>query len=215
MLCRQSRPSQAATTLVELIDSLDRHEPKNAALYYRIAQPFARLAGKSRQIIELTLSIIERARVIEPSNSLYVTEYGCVATRTRLAARQRLLLQGRCFMHALVIVCNRYQQALLGEFTAASESYRQASKLDESNVSALAGMIYCQICEGQYDDAEQQLDLFRMIQESVGRTAELVFLDALLAWCVCAVAADVSARCAAWMRVSLSFTCMVMVAPVA
>jgi tetratricopeptide repeat protein 21B len=77
---------------------------------------------------------------------------------------------------------HRYQQCLLGEFGAASESYRQASKLDESNVSALAGMIYCQICEGQYEDAEQQLELFRMIQESVGRTSELAFLDALLAW---------------------------------
>jgi hypothetical protein len=83
---------------------------------------------------------------------------------------------------ALDGVSRRYQQCLLGEFAAASESYRQASKLDESNVSALAGMIYCQICEGQYEDAEQQLELFRMIQESVGRTSELAFLDALLAW---------------------------------
>jgi hypothetical protein len=90
---------------------------------------------------------------------------------------------GRCLLR----ICNltlRYQQCLLGEYAAASESYRQASKLDESNVSALAGMIYCQICEGQYDDAEQQLELFRMIQESVGRTSELAFLDALLAWYV-------------------------------
>jgi hypothetical protein len=76
LLCRQSHPSQAATVLAELIDSLDRHEPKNAALYFRIAQPFARLAGRSRQIIELTMAIIERARVIEPLNSLYVTEIG-------------------------------------------------------------------------------------------------------------------------------------------
>ncbi len=63
--------------LAELIDSLDRHEPKNAALYYRIAQPFARLACRSRQIIELTMAIIDRARAIEPSNSLFVTEFGC------------------------------------------------------------------------------------------------------------------------------------------
>jgi tetratricopeptide repeat protein 21B len=152
LLCRQSRPPQAVPTLTDLIDSLDRHEPKNASLCHRISQSFARLCSRSKQVLELTLALVERARVLEPENSVYVTEYG-------------------------------YQQALLGDFGSAAESYRQASKLDESNVAALAGMIYCQIAEGQFDDAEQQLDLFRMIQESIGRTSELAFLDALLAWC--------------------------------
>ena len=76
LLTRQYHPSQAATVLAELIDSLDRHEPKNAALYFRIAQPFARLSCRSRQIIELTMAIIDRARAIEPMNSLYMTEFG-------------------------------------------------------------------------------------------------------------------------------------------
>ena len=132
------------------MDSMDRYEPKNAALYYRVAQPFARLAGRSRQILELTLAMVERARSLDDENSLYAAEFG-------------------------------YQRSLLGEYAAAAEAYRMASKLDESNVLALAGMIQCQIAEGAYEDAEQQLELFRMIQESIGRTSELAFLDALLA----------------------------------
>lgn len=75
-----------------------------------------------------------------------------------------------------------YQQELRKEYGSATESYREASKLEETNVQALTGMIRCQIVQGKLEDAEQQLELFRMVQSTIGRSSELLFLDALLAW---------------------------------
>ena len=34
--------------------ALDRHEPQNAALYFRISRPFARLAGRRPDVLQGT-----------------------------------------------------------------------------------------------------------------------------------------------------------------
>lgn len=38
------------------------------------------------------------------------------------------------------------------------QSYKRAFNLDETSVPALAGIIYCQIVDGQLSEAEQQLE---------------------------------------------------------
>jgi len=75
-----------------------------------------------------------------------------------------------------------YQQGLQGNHEAALKSYKQALKVDEGDVQALIGVINCQLMMGKVDEAEQQLEFLNEIQASMGKSAELLFLSALLAW---------------------------------
>lgn len=74
-----------------------------------------------------------------------------------------------------------YQLLLRSQVKEALQTYKKAFNLDETSVTALAGIIHCQILEGQLGEAEQQLDFLREVQVSIGRQANLLFLTALLA----------------------------------
>jgi len=75
-LVNESLPTEAANKLSELIDTLDRMEPKNPDLLFRFARPFARLAGGHSQLLNLTLTLMQRARTINPMSSEYAAEQG-------------------------------------------------------------------------------------------------------------------------------------------
>jgi tetratricopeptide (TPR) repeat protein len=76
------------------------------------------------------------------------------------------------------------QRSLMGDFAGAAAAYREAGRLDESNPDAVPGMISVQIAQGLLDDAESQLEMYRLIAESVtsSRTPQLALLEAQLAW---------------------------------
>eukprot|EP00742_Colponemidia_sp_Colp-10_P005614 GILJ01006001.1.p1 GENE.GILJ01006001.1~~GILJ01006001.1.p1 ORF type:complete len:1335 (+),score=250.67 GILJ01006001.1:335-4006(+) len=150
-LARESRVQEACGNIQELISSIDRNEPKNATLCFKVSRPFARLCGRNEQVLRLTLSLIDRAKRLSPDNSQYWTEYA-------------------------------YQQTLLGEYQGAKESYQQAAQLDETNSIALYGVIYCIIHQDKLEEAEEQLEFLREISVSLGRSSEMTFLGALLAW---------------------------------
>lgn len=150
-LTQNARPEVASTRLTELLDAVDRHEPKNARLYHDISRCFSRVCGGSPLVLRHTISFVERARNLDDKNSTYLSELG-------------------------------YQYVRMQDHETAAEFYQEAARIDESSVDAIAGLILCQLNQGLYDEASQQLDLFRMIQQSIGRTAELAYLDALLAW---------------------------------
>ncbi|XP_057561624.1 tetratricopeptide repeat protein 21A isoform X2 [Hippopotamus amphibius kiboko] len=63
----------------------------------------------------------------------------------------------------------------------ASLWYSEAMKLDESSVAALTGIIWCQILDGHLEEAEHQLEFLKEVQQSLGKSEVLVFLQALLA----------------------------------
>uniref|UniRef100_A0A672KXE1 Tetratricopeptide repeat protein 21B-like n=1 Tax=Sinocyclocheilus grahami TaxID=75366 RepID=A0A672KXE1_SINGR len=74
-----------------------------------------------------------------------------------------------------------YQLVLLGRVKEAMKWYKTAMTLDEGSVSALIGIIRCQLMEGHIEDAEQQLEFLAEIQQSIGKSGELLYLRALLA----------------------------------
>ncbi|XP_039350644.1 tetratricopeptide repeat protein 21B isoform X4 [Mauremys reevesii] len=74
-----------------------------------------------------------------------------------------------------------YQMILQGKVKEALKWYKTAMVLDETSVSALTGIIRCQIIEGQLEDADQQLEFLNEIQQSVGKSGDLSFLRAVLA----------------------------------
>nr|XP_047917295.1 tetratricopeptide repeat protein 21B isoform X2 [Anser cygnoides] len=74
-----------------------------------------------------------------------------------------------------------YQMILQGKVKEALKWYKTAMTLDETSVSALTGIIRCQLIQGQLEDAEQQLEFLNEIQQSIGKSGELSFLRAVLA----------------------------------
>uniref|UniRef100_A0A8C3VGA4 Tetratricopeptide repeat protein 21B n=1 Tax=Catharus ustulatus TaxID=91951 RepID=A0A8C3VGA4_CATUS len=74
-----------------------------------------------------------------------------------------------------------YQMILQGKVKEALKWYKTAMTLDETSVSALTGIIRCQLIQGQLEDAEQQLEFLNEIQQSIGKSGELSFLHAVLA----------------------------------
>jgi tetratricopeptide repeat protein 21B len=78
-----------------------------------------------------------------------------------------------------------HQLVLYGELDEALEQYRRSAKLDETNVTALHGMIGCQLEEGQLDDAEQQLEFLMVISDGdqdEAHQAQFAYLQSRLAW---------------------------------
>uniref|UniRef100_A0A4W5LJJ5 Tetratricopeptide repeat domain 21B n=1 Tax=Hucho hucho TaxID=62062 RepID=A0A4W5LJJ5_9TELE len=74
-----------------------------------------------------------------------------------------------------------YQLVLQGRIKEAMKWYKTAMTLDETSVSALTGIIRCQLIEGNLEDAEQQLEFLTEIQQSIGKSGELLYLRAVLA----------------------------------
>ncbi|XP_032880066.1 tetratricopeptide repeat protein 21B isoform X1 [Amblyraja radiata] len=74
-----------------------------------------------------------------------------------------------------------YQMILQGKMKEAVRWYKTAMSLDETSIPAVTGIIRCQLIKGQLEDAEQQLDFLNEIQQSIGKSAELSYLCAVLA----------------------------------
>jgi len=75
-----------------------------------------------------------------------------------------------------------YQLLMMNKYETAFTAYEQASQLDESNGDALFGQIYCLVKRGDLEEASQQLEFLSVLQETMGRTSQIAFLEALLQW---------------------------------
>ncbi len=58
--------------------------------------------------------------------------------------------------------------------------YKTATKLDESSVIALSGIIACQLKEKQFEIAKEQLDFLKEIQNTVTNRSEILYMSAIL-----------------------------------
>ncbi|XP_020499812.1 tetratricopeptide repeat protein 21B [Labrus bergylta] len=74
-----------------------------------------------------------------------------------------------------------YQSVLHGRIKDALKWYKTAMTLDETSVSAMTGIIRCQLTEGHLEDAEERLECLTDIQQSIGKSADLLYLRAVLA----------------------------------
>ena len=75
-----------------------------------------------------------------------------------------------------------YIYFLQGQVAKARECFQGACKLDAHNVSALEGIVRCQLFSGELDQAQEQLEIFNELQNSMGRSAEIAFLNSVLSW---------------------------------
>jgi tetratricopeptide repeat protein 21B len=126
----------------------------------------------------------------EPKNAQLMFEVS--QPLARLASRQDAVLKRTARMVDQAAKLDRtscayvnelaYQYTLMRRYDKAMRTYEQAAQIDESDATALYGQIYCLVQQGELEDASQQLEFFAVVQESIGRTANLAYLGALLAW---------------------------------
>ncbi|EFJ52945.1 hypothetical protein VOLCADRAFT_78980 [Volvox carteri f. nagariensis] len=81
-LTREGNNKQAAKQLQDLFTAMNRQEPKNAELFYKVARPFARLACSDSTLLGITFLMADRAVQLKPDHAPYVVE----------AAAQKLLM---------------------------------------------------------------------------------------------------------------------------
>ncbi|CAG5135745.1 unnamed protein product, partial [Candidula unifasciata] len=74
-----------------------------------------------------------------------------------------------------------FQLLQQGKVKEAMKCYRNAMQLDETSVSALTGIIGCQLLLDHVEEAAQQLEFLNELQQTIGRSAELAYLSAILA----------------------------------
>lgn len=144
--------------------------------------------GDFNSAAEKITTIIQLLDQFEPSNhGLY---YDASLALARLSDGRSLVLQQTTTLveraislapnNSLYITELAYQHRLNGQLKESLQTYRKAFNQDETSVSALAGIIYCQLVDGQLAEAEQQLEFLNEVQSSIGKQAELIFLHALL-----------------------------------
>nr|XP_060494263.1 tetratricopeptide repeat protein 21A [Panthera onca] len=134
-------------------------------------------------------NLIKALETREPQNpNLHLKK---ILVVSRLCGRHQAILQLVCgFIEHTFVATAAYAHVatelgylfiLQDQVKEASLWYSEAMKLDESSVAALTGIIWCQILDGHLEEAEQQLEFMKEVQQSLGKSEVLVFLQALLA----------------------------------
>ncbi|XP_004412157.1 PREDICTED: tetratricopeptide repeat protein 21A isoform X2 [Odobenus rosmarus divergens] len=134
-------------------------------------------------------NLIKALETREPQNpSLHLKK---ILVISRLCGRHQEILRLVCsfiehtFMatpsYAHVATELGYLFILQDQVREASLWYSEAMKLDESSVAALTGIIWCQILDGHLEGAEKKMEFLKEVQQSLGKSEVLVFLQALLA----------------------------------
>ncbi|GLE01935.1 hypothetical protein PINS_up010773 [Pythium insidiosum] len=177
----------------ECLDGVERALSENArdieALRILILLLLTR-DGQPRAAAQRIRELLDALKKTEPSNPMLY--YEIARCNARLSDRHEEVLQCNLALIEQAVALDPesgafraergYQRALLEDYGEAIESYKEALKLDESNETALHGLIYCQIKLGQLEDAAQQMEFLTVIQESIGASPGFVFLQAVLSW---------------------------------
>ncbi|XP_039211193.1 tetratricopeptide repeat protein 21A isoform X3 [Crotalus tigris] len=133
--------SMALRLLREFIVALDMKEPQRPEFHFQKMLVITRLSGKNQDILQEVSDFIKTA---------------C----------SKLLSTDARFANEL-----GYQLIFQGKWKEASMWYRKAIDLDENTVDSLTGIIWCQVLGGKLEEAEQQLEFLKEVQQSIGKSS--------------------------------------------
>lgn len=69
---------------------------------------------------------------------------------------------------------------MLGKVEDAYRAFQEASSLDQSKLESIAGMIECKLLQDDFDDAGNQIEFVNVMQQTIGRTPIIAYLEAVL-----------------------------------
>ncbi|KAL7991671.1 hypothetical protein Chor_015927 [Crotalus horridus] len=176
---------QAAETAQRLLqkDALNLDALKMEAVHYLCRE------GNIPEASSRLKDLISALNQLEPQNPQLFCKIALVFSRT--CGRNPHILQltqmlvDRAFslapQNADIATELGYQMLFQGKIKEAMKCYKTAMALDETSVPALTGIIRSQLMEGKLDDVEQQLEFLNEVQQSIGVSAELSYLRAVLA----------------------------------
>ncbi|GIL85609.1 hypothetical protein Vretimale_13293 [Volvox reticuliferus] len=176
-LTREGNNKQAAKQLQELFAAMNRQEPKNAELYYRIARPFARLACSDSTLLGITYLMADRAVQLKPDHAPYVVE----------AAAQKLL------MDEVTNASERFSQALqLDELNLDANAGALEAQIMSGELEEATGQIM--FLEEMFANAgaagggrrrrgiDDDPDMADPVTGSASDSPTVIYLKGLLAW---------------------------------
>ncbi|EMP38709.1 Tetratricopeptide repeat protein 21B [Chelonia mydas] len=165
---------QAVETAQRLLqkDTLNLEAIRMEALHFLCRE---KKVGKATAKLGDLINALDK---LEPHNPQLFCKMALAFSRTcgrnQLILQQTQILVERAFdlaSHDSEIATELgYQMILQGKVKEALKWYKTAMVLDETSVSALTGIIRCQIIEGQLEDADQQLEFLNEIQHSIGKS---------------------------------------------
>ncbi|XP_061925819.1 tetratricopeptide repeat protein 21B [Entelurus aequoreus] len=134
--------------------------------------------------------VISSLEVLEPQNPELVYKMSlafsrvCGRNETVLEQIFRMVENAFCVtsLNSDIATELGYVMVLLGKIKEAMKWYKTAMTLDETSLPALTGIIRCQLMEGRLEDADQQLEFLTEIQQSIGKSGDLLYLRALVAF---------------------------------
>ena len=72
------------------------------------------------------------------------------------------------------------QYLMVGRVEEANRAFQEGSSLDEAKLESIAGMIECKLLQDDFDDAEHQIEFVNVMQQTIGRTSIIAYLEAVL-----------------------------------
>ncbi|XP_012939708.1 tetratricopeptide repeat protein 21B isoform X2 [Aplysia californica] len=158
------------------------------AMEYQIVHTLCREGNYTEAASKIADVVTAMDRQETQSSQLYVhmaQVFSKLCGRNSLVLQQTHVLVERAVSldhHSADIVNEMGCQLMMqGKVKEAMKCHRSAMQMDESSVSALTGIISCQLLLGHVDEAAQQLEFLNEIQQNIGRSAELAYLSAVLA----------------------------------
>uniref|UniRef100_A0A670IZL0 Tetratricopeptide repeat domain 21A n=1 Tax=Podarcis muralis TaxID=64176 RepID=A0A670IZL0_PODMU len=142
---------QALQMLREFIVALELKEPQRSELHLQKILVISRLCGKNQNILR------EVYEFVKDSGSNLISSNAHYANELGYL----LILQG-CWKEA-------------------SEWYAKASELNENTADSMTGSIWCQVLGGKIEEAENQLEFLKEVQQSTGKSSLLAYLQGVIA----------------------------------
>ncbi|KAK3551904.1 hypothetical protein QTP70_031550 [Hemibagrus guttatus] len=169
--------------VAERILELDAHNVKALQMLSVI---FAAKDGNREKVKEYLQLLLNAVEVTEPSNPSLHMEV--TMPISRLSGHNKDVVQmltsflQRCVSRApedsAIISELGYLLTLQHRYKEAHKWYTTALNIDSESVAAISGMIRCELMDGQVEKAAEQLEFFHA---SLGGSAEIIILQAILA----------------------------------
>lgn len=151
LVWNRQQEEQIISKLSDLATSLELREPKSSRLYLQSTKLFSRLSEKRVEIIRKTLSLTDRASFIDQS--------------CQLAAYNEM----------------GQQNLLLGRVKDAQRHFKNANKINPSDMDSLVGLLHCSVLEDP--NAPETLENLEALEQlntaAGGLTPTLKYLCAL------------------------------------
>ncbi|XP_033021119.1 tetratricopeptide repeat protein 21A isoform X1 [Lacerta agilis] len=141
----------ALQMLREFIVALELKEPQRSELHLEKILVISRLCGRNQDILR------EVYEFVKDSGSNLISSNAHYANELG------------------------YLLILQGSWKEASEWYAKASELNENTADSMTGSIWCQVLGGKIEEAENQLEFLKEVQQSTGKSSLLAYLQGVIA----------------------------------